>query len=186
MLAVVFWNSRNKRSTDQQYECVLSEFHKELNQNKPKGFRRSVSHRVCNELPWLGSSFTIFEDWYIMSNFAALDNLDRLVLEGIKLPSHRALMAQTGCASGAVMYLESGTPYVERSRVANWFNKPGGSSTESIAGIAGKLNPPRAISIWSRSMALGPRGNCLLTAESVGLPSAYEPVEIVREAFWAP
>jgi len=186
VLAVVFWNSRNARSSDTKYEDALAGFHQELNQQKPKGVRRSVSFRVCSKLPWINSEFPIYEDWYIMTNFAALDSLDQLVLEDKHLVSHRDLMVQTGCASGAVMYLDKGTPYVERSRIAYWFSKPREKSLEDIAAMADGTESAKTFSIWTRSMALGPTGNCLVVNRAIDIPPAYGATETIREVFWAP
>jgi hypothetical protein len=186
MLAVVFWNSRNASATDVQYEDALSGFHKELNQRKSKGLRRSVAFAVRTELPWLCSDFRIYEDWYIMTNFAALDDLDRLVIEGKHLPSHRELMTKTGCASGAVMYLDKGVPFVERCRNAYWFSKPRGTTADDIAEIAIDSGSPKSISVWTRAMALGPAGSCILANEAIEFPPDYEVTETVRDVLWAP
>ena len=186
MLAVVFWNSRNARSSDSGYERALSGFHEELGARKSKGLRRSVSFLVQSGVPWLSSEYPVYEDWYIMTNFAALDNLDRHVLEGDLLPSHRALMSQTGCASGAVVYLDKGTPYVERSKTAYWFAKPRGNTADDVAALAQPSESARNVSVWTRAMALGPAGNCLLLNEPVEFPQHHHAVELRRSVFWAP
>ena len=186
MLAVVFWNSRNAGSTDADYERALSGFHDELRTDKPRGLRRSVSFLVESGVPWLRSEYPIYEDWYVMTNFAALDNLDRRILESDSLPSHRALMTRTGCASGAVVYLERGTPYVERSRLAYWFSKPRDKTVDDVAALAHQTEPPKNVSVWTRAMALGPAGNCILLNKPVELPGACEAVEIRRTVFWSP
>jgi len=137
-------------------------------------------------LPWLKSDDRVYEDWYIMTNFASLDALDQLVFKNKRVPSHRALMTRTGRASGAVMYLENGTPYVERSRIAYWFSRPRTASVDDSPTMANPAQLANAASLWTRAMALGPAGNCLLVDEAISLPPAIRAIETCRDLFWAP
>lgn len=184
MIAIVFWSVRSPECPAGKFEKALLDFHEVLNQNRAEGFRRSVSFRVESEIPWIGADTPPFEDWYLLSNFAALDALDRLVMSDQGLESHAFLMENTGQAAATALYLQRGTAYVERNRLAYWFNKPPGVSTEGLSALAGKRKS--GSHLWTRALALGPKANCLLSNAPITLPADWHPVAARRSVHWAP
>ena len=186
MLAFVFWSTPISGNDVRRFEDSLSCFHEELNDNRVAGFRRSVSFRVTSKLPWLRTQQALYEDWYLLSNFAAMDRLDQRIADAHSLPAHRRLMQQTGDASGAVVYLDKGSAYVEKNRFAWWFARSRAvTATELVAAVQDEHDGARS-SVWTRAMALGPAGTCLLAdvdVEDTVLPTA---TKVDRTLLWAP
>jgi len=186
VIAIVFWSARNSNCSEGQYQAALSGFHLELNRDKPAGFRRSVSFRVESDLPWISANTHVFEDWYLVSNFSAIDALDLAISDTRRFPSHVALMKYTGRACGSIVGLDKGTAIVERNHFAYWFARPRGVSADDVAELAARKTTSRAISAWTRALALGPMGSCLLVDQAISLPAAFGAREVIRSVFWSP
>ena len=186
MLAFVFWSTPINGTDVQQFEDSLSGFHEELNRDRTAGFRRSVSFRVTSKLPWLQNQRALYEDWYLLSNFAAMDRLDQRIADDHSLPSHRCLMRRTGAASGAVVYLDKGSAYVETNRFAWWFARSRTTSASSLVAAIRIEHPGLRCSVWTRAMALGPAGNCLLANVDIADTMPPTAVRVARDLLWAP
>ncbi len=185
MLAIVFWNSRRTNASENDYRSSLIEFHQALNKNKPAGFRFSVTYRA-GAVPWFAPKNEIFEDWYLLSNFAAMDVLDRAVLSTHGKEAHRYLMSNTGQASGAAFGLTRGMARMENLPVANWLQKPRNVSDCKLLKTIEEQLPAGKFSFWSRAMALGPTEQCVLSSGPVALPSRYRAVSVQRKLVWSP
>ncbi len=185
MLAVVFWNARRESCSVDSYADALHRFHQELNGDKPHGFRFSTTY-VVDALPWLSSKTEVYEDWYVMANFAAMDALDEAVIDTERLPAHRELMTQASTAYGGIFYLKSGPARMDKFSYAHWLPRPRGVAAEDIATQAKQRNPELKCSVWTRAMALGPSEYCLLGSEPIDGPEGIDVTQIKRRLFWSP
>lgn len=183
MLAIVFWNARRKGVEPGVYAESLIGFHRALRLARPAGFRFSATYRV-EPLPWFDPGTEIYEDYYLVSNFEAIDNLNGAVLRGQDMAAHRELMQRTGAANGAIFALSSGTARIEQLPVATWFIKPRNVSADELMKSASQQSPDLQCSLWTRSLALGPIENCLLSSDRIELPDHYLSVSVDRELVW--
>ena len=166
-------------------ERLFIAFHKALNENKPSGFRFSVTYRI-QAVPWFTPRNEIFEDWYVMSNFAAMDVLDRAVLSTHGKEAHRYLMKNTAKASGGAFGLTKGVARMEDLPVANWLHRHRSFSNDKLVKMVEEQLPGGKYSFWNRAMALGPTEQCLLSSGPVELPSSYRAVSVQRKLVWGP
>ena len=185
MLAVVFWNSRRTSNEANSYESSLSEFHQALNANKPEGFRFSATYRVA-EIPWFTPKNEIYEDWYVLKNFAALDCLDYAVMHTDSKDAHRYLMMNTAMASGAIYALTKGAARLDGLPEANWLLKPRKVTVDNfIESTKAQLTDGKC-SLWTRALGLGPTQHCLLSSSPVDLPKSHRAFSTQRELLWGP
>jgi len=185
LLAVVFWNSRRAKDDVGGYESSLTEFHQALNANKPEGFRFSATYRVA-ETPWFTPKNEIFEDWYVLKNFAALDSLDYAVMHTGSKDAHRHLMKSTAAASGAIFALTKGAARFDGLPEANWMLKPRNMTVDSLIASTRAQLPDGKCSLWTRALGLGPTQHCLLSSGPVVFPKNYRAFSAQRELIWGP
>ena len=185
MLAVVFWNSRRTDSDADSYESNLSEFHQALNANKPEGFRFSATYRVA-KAPWFTPKNEIYEDWYVLKNFAALDSLDRAVMHTDSKDAHRYLMTGTAMASGAIYALTKGAARLDGLLEANWLLKPRKVTIDKFIESTKAQLAGGKCSLWSRALGLGPTQHCLLSSGPVDFPQSHRSFSSRRELLWGP
>src|SRR2546430_9154097 len=79
MLAWIFWHTRFPEVTEDEYVDALRAFHIRIADAEPDGFLGVRTLRY-DSLPWLSSPTEVHEDWYFVSDCAALDVLDEAVL----------------------------------------------------------------------------------------------------------
>lgn len=185
MLAIVFWSTPKQNASLRQYEACLAEFHKTLNENRPSGFRYSNCHRT-ESLPWFESTRCIFEDWYVLSNFAAIDALDTAVVTTGSQNAHAELMTVTGAASGTILALSNGVVKATQTYRVTWLRKPGNMEAEDLVRTVNERLPHQKCSLWTRSLGLGPIENCLLTSGRIDLEPQYRAIAVERDPLWPP
>lgn len=185
MLAIVFWNTRKTDISRGRYETSLRAFHDALNSDKPDGFRFSTIFRV-EGLPWFKSTSEIYEDWYVIRNFAAMDALDHAVMQTLAKAAHRDLMKSTAGASGAIVGLTKGVARVSHMTYANWLYKPREVSADDFVDSVNRQLPDGKCSLWTRAMALGPTEHCLLSSGPANLSQKYRATVVRRTLVWQP
>ena len=136
-------------------------------------------------MPWFSPSTEIYEDWYLFENFAGIDNLERAILTDEKITTHGALMTLAADAYGAVYVLAEGLPRVESLVHALWVSRRIGSAAGEGQGIENTAYEGRKCSLWTRSLALGPSPQCLLTVDE-SIAHQHEGVLRTRELVWSP
>ena len=183
MLAIVFWNTPRHGAGAACYRDALREFHAALARSRPKGFRFSATF-AAPAVPWFEPDTEIYEDWYVLSNFAAVDSLDEAVLHAHGREPHRYLMRHTGSATGAVFGLTNGGARLQNLTTAHWFFKPRDVSAEDLAAMVTAQIPAGRFSYWTRALALGPAGDCLLSSEPIELPEQFDCVTVQRRLVW--
>ena len=185
MLAYVFrhWPVQSLGRGD--YETTLLEFHRSIAGESPVGFYRSFVFRL-EKAPWIAATGAIYEDWYLVENFAALGSLNEGAVSGKNHSSHDSIAQRAGGGSGALYRLRAGAPHVAKVRMALWFSKPRGLPySEFYAGV-----PREALDtsggLWERQMVLGTSPECcLLLARRLVVPNALDAIEIQLEVVWS-
>jgi hypothetical protein len=185
MLAIVFWNARRVQCDSAAYQQSLIDFHQSLTDKKINGFRYSATFRISG-VPWFEPATEVFEDWYVMKNFAGMDALDQAVVEEPCQAPHMALMQTLSGAVGGAYGLINGVGRMSGMAHAQWFSKPRDVSDEDIETLVQTQNPGARHSFWARGMAMGPMGNVLLSTIPVTLPDNFGAVSVQRDRVWPP
>jgi hypothetical protein len=183
MLAIIFWNARLTQCDAGTYQNSLTGFHQSLSEKKIDGFRYSATFRVSN-VPWFEPETAVYEDWYVMKNFAGMDALDQAVVETPCQAPHMALMQSLSGAVGGAYGLVNGVGRMAGMAHAQWFSKPRDVSDADIAALVQTQAPGAQHSFWTRGMAMGPMGNVLLSNEPVTLPDRFGALSVARERVW--
>jgi hypothetical protein len=141
VLAYVFWHRRRAGVAVEEYEAALRAFHSSLT-----GVR-SASFRV-DALPFAAGEG--YEDWYLVSDWAALGELNSRAVDERHRAPHDSAASRAGAGWGGVYGLVRGE--AEPPEWARWVDKPPGTPYEAfIESLA-----PRAAAVWQRQMVLGP------------------------------
>jgi hypothetical protein len=161
-LAYVFWHQPRAAAAD--YEPPLVDFHEALRRSPVEGLLGSRSFRVP-ALPWLADGG--YEDWYVVSDFAALGRLNEAAVDSRHMGAHDAVAALAGGAVGGLYALMAGDALLGH-RFAAWFGKPGGMAYADLlvtVGVRDSELPPGAVALWQRQLLLGPAPEFVLTGE---------------------
>ncbi len=172
MLAYVFWHWPQGDADQRGYETALIGFHRRLAGAPPKGFCGSAVFGVAG-VPWAAGREPLFEDWYLVEDFAALGVLNEAAVSAANKRAHdRAAVASAGGAGG-VYRMRRGRGGFGEARFATWFAKPRGVTyADFYRGV-----PQRALAsgaaLWERQMNLGPALECcVIAAEPVRVAGA--------------
>ena len=85
MLAYVFRHWPSQGTDRGGYEVTHLQFHQSIANESPPGFHRSFVFRL-EKAPWIAATGPIYEDWYLVENFAALESRTKVrFLEKIAL-----------------------------------------------------------------------------------------------------
>jgi hypothetical protein len=175
VLAYVFWHGPRQDGDAGAYERALGAFQRALLDAAPDGLLDCSSHAV-EGAPWLPDP--VYEDWYLLGDWAALGTLNHAAVDARRRSSHDALAAAAAAGAGGVYLLRSGPPRVHAADHALWHGKPPGVSysdfrarLERVAGDGG--------AIWERQLVLGPAPEyCVITDD--GAAAAPVAATVVR------
>jgi hypothetical protein len=158
VLAYVFWHRSSGETSS--YEEALAAFHRALAAEPPAGFARSLAVRL-DAAPWLPGDGEVYEDWYLVDDWAALGALNVAAVSGSRRPDHDAVAARatTGVAGIYAPFLPGARP---EGAHATWRAKPPGTS---YAEWRERLAAADA-SVWQRQMTLGPTPEFGLLADA--------------------
>jgi hypothetical protein len=168
-LAYVFWHCPQAGSSAAGYQADLLAFHAELAADPPAGFVRSGSARLA-AASWFAASAEVYEDWYLVRDWAAVGTLNLGAVDAAHLISHDRVARQVAAGAGGIYLLRAGD-IADGHGFATWFAKPAGWSQADLdASLAALLNDGTAL--WQRQMVLGPAPEfCLQSRESLSLPA---------------
>lgn len=173
MLAYVFWHRPTEAVSRDDYVNALRAFHARLAAVPVAGLLGSHSYRV-GELPWLPGGG--YEDWYLISDFAALESLNEQAVAPRRRPAHDAVAAWSATGAGGLYRLVHGRPAT--TGVATWFSKPAGMDTDAMT----QLLPGPSATMWQRQMVLGPAPEYrVVTAERLELLPLFAPVSVALD-----
>jgi hypothetical protein len=162
MLAYVFWHWPQFTVDPAVYETNLRTFHRTLGANTPPGFHLSTVFSIKGAI-WLDTNSPIFEDWYLLENSAALDQLNEAAVTGACEQPHNVVAREAAGGTAGLYRLRQGTPHLSKKRFAVWFPKPDGVSYKDFFARMEKEHLP-GVALWQRQMTLGPtREFCLLS-----------------------
>jgi hypothetical protein len=188
VLAYLSWHRPAAEVEEDDYEQALVHFHRSLAHRPPSGFRGSASVRV-EQLPWLDG--TVYEDWYVIDDWAALGVLEQAAVARGHVTAHDAAAALTGVETAAVYRLLEGSADPGRAATAVWVSATRGHQRPPLAQLLGDGIDPERDGLWQRCLVLGPSPEyCLLTSgEPTGLAPARLPREwtataLAREVLW--
>jgi hypothetical protein len=184
MLAYVFRHWPSQSSDRGDYEATHLQFHQSIANESPAGFHRSFVFRLV-KASWIAATGPIYEDWYLVENFAALESLNEGAVSGKNRSSHDRIAQRASGGSGALYRLRVGEPHVAKARMALWFSKPRGLPyPEFYAGVSREALDSGG-GLWERQMVLGPSPECcLLLATRRLVPKALDTEEIPLELVW--
>ncbi len=184
MLAYVFRHWPSQGSDRGGYEATHLQFHRSIANESPAGFHRSFVFRL-EKAPWIAATGPIYEDWYLVENFAALESLNEGAVSGKNRAPHDSIARRASGGAGALYGLRAGKPHFAKVRMALWFSKPRGLPyPEFYAGVPGEALDNGG-GLWERQMVLGPSPECcLLLASRTVVPKALDANEIQLEPVW--
>jgi hypothetical protein len=169
-LAYVFWHAPATPAA--AYVSDLLAFHASLAADPPTGFVRSETFGLAGA-SWLGQAGASYEDWYLVSDWAAVGELNQAAVSTAHLASHDRVAHQAGSGAGAIYGLHAGGERAG-SGVRTWFAKPAGWSYDRLyEALAPALD--EGASLWRRQLVLGPAPEfCLRAERAVDLPDGID------------
>lgn len=178
MLAYVFWHWPPRDGESDAYETALIHFHRALAQRRPEGFHRSFVRRLPGA-PWAETDGPVYEDWYLVEDFAALGVLNDGAVTGVSRDPHDRVAVQAEGGAGGVYRLRAGRPALDEARHALWVAKPPGVPYDDFFGLLSPTVAEADGGLWQRQMVLGPAPEfCLLASDVVALPAGLDPLAL--------
>lgn len=179
MLAYVFWHVPKSTAVQSEYEARLKAFHQALRIQPPKGLITSISAHLLS-IPWLDDDAG-YEDWYILTDSAALDVLEKQSVTGPLEQSHHAIASQAAKGVAGLYKPIDDDITAFSSATSVWFSKPEGVSYASLFSRLKKIEPNIPSFLWQRKLTLGPTPEfCLLGKGPDLLPYGWSSTLLVR------
>ena len=184
MLAYVFWHWPLPTVHERDYTTLLVAFHQSLSNHAFPGFHSSHIFQIENA-PWGPPDRSLYEDWYCIENFAALDMLNKTAVTAAnKAPHDRA--AQNAADGKAGLYqLCGGEADPARAHVAHWFAKPSGLAYDAFFSLLHPLVEENGGALWQRQMTLGPTPEfCWWVPVPPSLPETIASIALPLKLVW--
>jgi hypothetical protein len=194
VLAFLAWHRPASDVARDAYESALQRFHRSLAHQPPGGFRGSASVRV-EQVPWLDG--TVYEDWYVIEDWAALGVLEEAAVSRGHASAHAAAASLTSMETAAVYRLLEGSADPGRAATAVWVSPSGddaatrGQARPALGQLLGDGIDPERDGLWQRCLVLGPAPEyCLLAGEAPAgvapsrLPQGWTATTVEREVLW--
>jgi len=200
VLAYVFWHGPLEGADRASYERAHHAFLRSLARTPPVGLLASAAFRVARA-PWLADApEPLFEDWYLVEDYAALGVLNEAAVGRGHQSTHDEVARRYGGGAGALYGLiegEAGARALASSTLAVWISRPPGggpgSRRRGLDELLGDGMDARAASLWRRQLVLGPAPEfCLLASEEPAgvaasrLPRGWSATTLAREALGEP
>lgn len=169
--------------TDSFTEPRQRAFHAALTATPPSGYDGSFSVGL-SRAPWVAGGRDVYEDWYLVKEFGALDRLNEAAVSHSRAVPHDAAATVAAGGAGGLYGLRQGM-VLRHPRYAQWFGKPDGMPyAELVAQLSPVVDQAQG-ALWMRQMALGPAPEfCLHSATPVPLPAAFTPLVIPLRQVW--
>jgi hypothetical protein len=173
--AYVFWHWPRPEVSTASYEEKLASFLGSLASSKPRGLVQALCFRT-GPLPW-GPKGRLYEDWYVVEDFASLGVLNDAAVSGRTKGPHDSVAKDYMKGAGAIFKMVHGELPLVESRFATWIEKSVGPSYESYYdGVSREAGMERT-GLWRRMMVLGPSTQfCLHSGKKLSFPASYRPI----------
>lgn len=174
--AYVFWHWPRPGVSASSYEEKLRGFQRALSSSRPSGFVEALSFRV-DALPWGPGDGPLYEDWYLVEDFASAGILNDAAVSGGTRRTHDSIAKDYLKGSGGIFKSISGGLSLLEARYATWIEKAVGQSYQSYYDELAKGVGDGRTDLWRRQMVLGPSPQfCVHSAEPLELPAGLRPV----------
>jgi hypothetical protein len=184
MLAYVFWHWPLPIIVERDYTDRLVAFHQSLRDHAFPGFHSSHVFQI-ERASWGPPNQSLYEDWYMVENFAALEMLNQMAVAAINKAPHdqAALYAASGTAG--LYQLSTGDTDPTHAQVACWFGKPTGMSYAAFFSLMRPLVIEYSGALWQRQMTLGPTPEfCWWVPVSPTLPDSITGISVPLRLVW--
>ena len=173
MVAYVFWHWPQSGIDPGAYVEHLIDFHNTLAATKPAGFQESVVLRVRGA-SWLNTSDEAYEEWYLLDDSAAMDQLNEAAVSGACEEPHNRVAREAADGIGGLYRLRAGAEDLAQAKFALWLSKPGGVSYKDFYAALEPLTSQPGVALWGRQMTLGPTTEfCIHSPNSIELPPGF-------------
>ncbi len=174
--AYVFWHWPRSTVSSNSYESKLSQFLHSLASSKTRGLIDVGSFRVSS-LPWGPSGANLYEDWYVVEDFASLGNLNDAATSGMTRQPHDSIAQDYMKGAGGVFKWIDGELDLHEARVATWVEKPIGPTYQSYYDAVRHGVGDAKTDLWRRQMVLGPSPQFVIHSErELKLPANLKPI----------
>jgi hypothetical protein len=185
MLAYVFWHWPVATINAHDYTNRLVAFHQSLRSHAFSGFHSSHVFQIEN-VPWGPSDQALYEDWYLVENFAALETLNNTAVTTANKAPHDQAAQYAADGKAGLYQLITGESDPARAHVACWFGKPAGMSYEACFSFVHPLVEASGGALWQRQMTLGPTPEfCWWAPVSLVLPDSIMVNRVSLELVWS-
>jgi hypothetical protein len=150
MLAYVFWHWPGEGVGADRYLDRLLAFHRALAASPSRGLRGTEALAVDGE-PWPGAKAAagrLYEDWYMIEDFAALGALNEAAVSFARREPHDAVASLAAGGAGGIYRILKAAPVGDE---VCWFAKPPGMT---YADLLDRI--PTEAGLSQRQLVLGP------------------------------
>ncbi len=191
MLAYVFWHRPRKDVTREAYEDAQTRFHRSLARTPPAGMLGSAVFRLAR-LPFAPDGG--YEDWYLISDHAALGVLRHAAVGRGHRSAHDRAAKLSGWGSAGLYAHVEGEPLAAlHAPESVWIATAPGVRRPALAEMIGDGIDPGRASLWRRELVLGPAPElCVLAPEAPAgarpgrLPAGWLETSVARERLAGP
>ncbi len=174
--AYVFWHWPRSGISYKSYESKLSQFLQTLLSSKPHGLVDVGSFRV-DSLPWGPAGTHLYEDWYVVKDFASIGNLNEAATSGITRQPHDSIALDYAKGAGGLFKRINGKLDLREARTATWVEKPIGPTYQSYYDQIAQSIGEAPTDLWRRQMVLGPSPQFVIHSErELKIPANLKPI----------
>jgi hypothetical protein len=175
----MFWHAPADGVDPVEYERKLLAFHNALSSDPSPGLSSSTCFSVQGA-SWLPMNVG-YEDWYLLSDFDALGQLERASVSGSRASPHQAVASLAAWGTAGIYRPLTDVPASVEATTALWFNKPRGMSYATMTSRLTATEPDVSDRVWQRVLTLGPTPEfCLIGRGSDALPYSWSSQLTVR------
>lgn len=155
MLSYVFWHWSQPTISAQDYTDRLIAFHQSLHNHAFVGFHSSHVFQIPNA-PWGPPAQPLYEDWYLVEDFAALGMLNETAVVAANKAPHDQAAQYAADGTAGLYQLYAGDVNPAHAHIACWFAKPSGMTYKLFFSLVRPLVAEHGGALWQRQMTLGP------------------------------
>ncbi len=166
MLAYVFWHVPRAGVAARDYEAAHRGFHEVLWRSRVPGLLALRVYRLAS-VPWLAGEPAGYEDWHLLEDSAALDELNEAAITQSRQLPHDRIAAMAADGTAGLYGLRAGA--LLEPATACWLSKPAGTGYPAFD-LSLKPFIAQGCCLWGRRMTLGPTPEFCLQAPAGAAP----------------